>query len=47
MPNSDGLVKFEDRGRKGRFISVYPAGIASPPTPPSAIGSLETEPFAI
>ncbi len=20
-----GLVKFEDRGRKGRFISVYPA----------------------
>ncbi len=21
----DGIVKFEDRGRKGRFISVYPA----------------------
>lgn len=21
----DGVVKFEDRGRKGRFISVYPA----------------------
>lgn len=21
---STGLVKFEDRGRKGRFISVYP-----------------------
>jgi large subunit ribosomal protein L27 len=21
----DGVVKFEDRGRRGRFISVYPA----------------------
>ena len=21
----NGIVKFEDRGRKGRFISVYPA----------------------
>jgi large subunit ribosomal protein L27 len=21
----DGVVRFEDRGRKGRFISVYPA----------------------
>jgi large subunit ribosomal protein L27 len=23
-----GVVKFEDRGRKGRFISVYPADAA-------------------
>jgi large subunit ribosomal protein L27 len=22
-----GIVKFEDRGRKGRFISVYPADV--------------------
>ena len=22
----DGVVKFEDRGSRGRFISVYPAG---------------------
>lgn len=22
-----GIVKFEDRGRKGRFVSVYPADV--------------------
>jgi large subunit ribosomal protein L27 len=22
-----GVVKFEDRGRKGRFVSVYPAAV--------------------
>ena len=26
----DGVVKFEDKGRAGKFISVYPEGSASP-----------------
>ena len=26
----DGLVKFEDKGRQGKFISVYPAQVAAP-----------------
>ncbi|MCS6873649.1 MAG: 50S ribosomal protein L27 [Pyrinomonadaceae bacterium] len=25
----DGIVKFEDKGRKGKFISVYPAEVAA------------------
>ncbi len=27
----DGVVKFEDKGRQGKFISVYPAGNAAAP----------------
>ena len=27
----DGVVKFEDKGRHGKFISVYPAEAAAPP----------------
>ncbi|PYS94748.1 MAG: 50S ribosomal protein L27 [Acidobacteria bacterium] len=26
----DGIVRFEDRGRRGRFISVLPAGADGP-----------------
>jgi hypothetical protein len=26
----DGIVKFEDRGRQGKFISVYAAEVANP-----------------
>ena len=26
----DGFVKFEDKGRQGKFISVYPAQSAAP-----------------
>ena len=26
----DGVVKFEDKGRQGKFISVYPAQPAAP-----------------
>ncbi|HEV7644173.1 MAG TPA: 50S ribosomal protein L27 [Pyrinomonadaceae bacterium] len=28
----EGVVKFEDKGQKGKFISVYPADIAKPTT---------------
>jgi large subunit ribosomal protein L27 len=31
----DGVVKFEDKGRQGKFISVYPATPA-PAAPPPA-----------
>ena len=27
----DGVVKFEDKGRQGKFISVYPAQAAAAP----------------
>jgi large subunit ribosomal protein L27 len=29
----DGVVKFEDRGRLGKFISVYPAAADQAPAP--------------
>ena len=29
----DGVVKFEDKGRRGKFISVYPAAAAAAPMP--------------
>jgi len=29
---TDGIVRFEDKGGKGRFISVLPAGDAAPNT---------------
>ena len=32
----DGVVKFEDRGRQGKFISVYPAATAPPAAEPEA-----------
>ena len=28
----DGVVKFEDKGRQGKYISVYPAQAAAAPT---------------
>jgi large subunit ribosomal protein L27 len=36
----DGLVKFEDKGRRGKFISVYPAQAASEQeAPPPAVAA--------
>lgn len=32
----DGLVKFEDKGRSGKFISVYPEVTASEEAPAAA-----------
>ena len=32
----DGIVKFEDKGRSGKFISVYPAEAASIAEAPAA-----------
>ena len=32
----DGVVKFEDRGRHGKFISVYPEATAPPATTEAA-----------
>jgi large subunit ribosomal protein L27 len=34
----DGVVKFEDKGRGGKFISVYPEAAALAETAPAAIG---------
>ena len=31
----DGFVKFEDKGRQGKFISVYPAQAAAAAAPPA------------
>jgi large subunit ribosomal protein L27 len=36
----DGVVKFEDKGRRGKFISVYPAAALSPaPEAPPAVAA--------
>ena len=32
----DGVVKFEDKGRQGKFISVYPAAASAPDEAPAA-----------
>ena len=32
----DGVVKFEDKGRMGKYISVYPEAAAPEPTPAAA-----------
>jgi large subunit ribosomal protein L27 len=32
----DGIVKFEDKGRNGKFISVYPETAAAPAEGPAA-----------
>ena len=32
----DGVVKFEDKGRQGKFISVYPASAAANTQPETA-----------
>jgi large subunit ribosomal protein L27 len=32
----DGIVKFEDKGRLGKFISVYPEAAAAPVEAPAA-----------
>jgi large subunit ribosomal protein L27 len=32
----EGVVKFEDRGRSGKFISVYPETAAAAPAAPAA-----------
>jgi large subunit ribosomal protein L27 len=36
----DGIVKFEDRGRQGKFISVYAAEVAAAAAPaPEAVAA--------
>ena len=35
----DGVVKFEDKGRSGKFISVYPAADAATTEAPPAVAA--------
>ncbi len=36
----EGFVKFEDKGRGGKFISVYPAAAVNTPDQPEATPSV-------
>jgi large subunit ribosomal protein L27 len=35
----DGFVKFEDKGRHGKFISVYPPAAAAAPEPEATVAA--------